>query len=106
MKDIIDYPVNLGLNLVSNPDNNINIDSLISGMITINNYNIDFPVINYFDLYFVDDLYGNNKYYLTSISTSSMKPEERLLLLKQNGCFRFHFCYLMEKKIKVNNKKK
>jgi len=68
--DIVDYPIKLSVNLISHPENNINIDSLVSGMITINNYNQDFPVINYFDLYFVDDLYGNNKYYLGSATTT------------------------------------
>lgn len=65
--DIIDYPINIGLNLVSNTNNNITINSIVSGTIVINNYNKDFPFINYFNLYFVDDLYGNNPYYLTSV---------------------------------------
>jgi hypothetical protein len=68
---LIDYPISFGLNLVSNLNNIININSIVSGTILVNNYNIDFPKIEIFNLYFVDDLYGNNPYYLSSIMNTN-----------------------------------
>jgi hypothetical protein len=80
---LIDYPINFGLNLVSNLNNVININSVVSGTILINNYNLDFPTIETFNLYFVDDLYGNNPYYLSSIINTN------------NNILLFSFRYLL-----------
>ena len=80
---ITDYPINISLNLTSNTNNIINVNSIVSGSITINNYNNSIPTINFLDLYFVDDLSGNNKFYLTKLQ----------LLSSINEILNFSFIY-------------
>ena len=68
---IKDYPIVLELNLTSHPTNIVEINNLVSGIITLTNYNSTFPVVNNFDIYFVSDLYGNNQYYLGTFSNTN-----------------------------------
>ena len=67
---ITDYPINFSISLSSNQNNIINMNSKVLGSIIIGNYNNNFPVINSYNLYFVDDIYGNNPTYLTTITNT------------------------------------
>jgi len=60
---IRDHDIKLSLNLISNIKNIIYVNDTIRGKINIITNNI--PIIDYYDIYFVDDLIGTNPYFLT-----------------------------------------
>jgi hypothetical protein len=67
---ITDYPLIFSLNI---NNNSIKMNTITYAKITINNYSTisDIP-IGYFDIYLVNDIYGNSPIYLTKVANSSI----------------------------------
>ena len=68
---IIDFPYQISLNLLNSTNNIIHLNQEVSGSFVVHNFDLfSTSSIKRLDLYFVDDLDGNNPEYLTSITNT------------------------------------